>query len=288
MEPLKYQEIIQQLDVIDGWLRTRGFMRNDRIRLHRRNVQILLEALQAGRSSTSTPELLDATTGELLWSMVESTEFIEATTALRDRNCEIPSSLLEMALKGPADPYLEDADSSKGRNAMFEITLAGRFASAGLDPVIGGEPDICFEFNSRNVLVQCKRVLSDSAVERRVNEARQLERDLRKRLEPADCGIVAISVSKLINAGDKVLVVSNVDQIRSQLRFEAERIFQAHQKSFQSVGHPRVAGAYLEIVTPAFVRDSDMNAKAGYGALFHVQGKPDGALLRQLADLVRI
>jgi len=233
--------------------------------------------------------MLDVGTGELLWSMVESTEFIEATTALRDRNCDIPNALLETALKGPVDPYLESPDSSKGRNAMFEIALAGRFASAGLDPVIGGEPDIYFKFNSRNILVQCKRVLSNSAVEKRVREAaRQLERDLGQRLEPADCGIIAVSVSKLINPGDKVLVVSNVDQIRSQLRFETELIFRANQNSLRSAGHPKIAGAYLEIVTPAFVLDFDMNAKAGYGALFHVHGKPDGPLLRKLADLVRI
>jgi hypothetical protein len=62
---------------------------------------------------------------------------------------------------------------------MFEIAIAGAAALAGLMPQLGGEPDVLFEFEDRRILVQCKRVLSDNAVPKRIAEAtRQLTRDL--------------------------------------------------------------------------------------------------------------
>jgi hypothetical protein len=72
---------------------------------------------------------------EILWYLVESIEFVDAIGALRKSGCDIPKHVLEKALQGPADAYLEDNKSNQGRNAMFEIAVAGRAAFAGLRPV---------------------------------------------------------------------------------------------------------------------------------------------------------
>ena len=106
----------------------------------------------------------------------------------------MPKGVLEKALKGPHDIYLEDETSNLGRNTMFEIAIAGRVAFA--EPRIGGEPDVLFEFENRRMFVQCKRVLSEESISKRISEAaRQLK-------QPTASGTMSSMASALFHVAD--------------------------------------------------------------------------------------
>lgn len=289
MERLNYHEIVKNFEEIDQWLRSMDLNQHDRMRVHKRNISELADAQDRGSLDQIVSGLSGEKRREILWSFVESIEFVDAIDALRKRGCDVPRSLLEKALEGPPDAFLEDNKSNQGRNAMFEIAVAGWVASAGLDPHIGGEPDVFFEFEKRAIFVQCKRVLSSNAITKRISEAaNQLKRDLTKSSEPRDCGLIAICVSRLINPGDKMLAVGAEADLRRALRSEIDAVIARHERAFRDVKHPRIAGILFHMATPAFVKERPLFTVAQSATVYHIPGKSDAALLKEIADIVKM
>jgi len=209
VEITAYRDLLARMDAIDTWLCSRGLNhQTDRVRRNTADVAELTEVFEAGRLDDFIKNAGDDRRRELMWSLADSMEFVDSVESLRQQGCEIPDDVMQKALDGPADPLDESGTSNVGRNTMFEIALAGRFARAGLQPTLGQEPDIHLEFNDRKIFIQCKRAFSANAVPRLLKEAaRQLKRDLGESCSPRDCGIIAISVSRLFNSGDKLLAV---------------------------------------------------------------------------------
>lgn len=112
-----------------------------------------------------------------------------------------------------------------------------------LPVVFIGEPDVSFEFENRRMLVQCKRVLSELAVARRIGlAAKQLDRDLALSADPKDCGVIAISISRLINPGEKMLTVATDTDLQSALSSEIDKVIERHAQVFRGVKHPKTGG----------------------------------------------
>jgi hypothetical protein len=289
MERLNYHEIVDKFAEIDQWLCQKGLKQHDRIRIHRRNFTELAEAQDNGKLDQIASNLTGEKRREILWSFVESIEFVDAIEALRKAGCDIPRDVLEKALEGPSDAYLEDDRSNQGRNAMFEISMAGRAAFAGLQPRLGGEPDVFFEFENHRILVQCKRVLSENAIAKRISDAaKQLKRDLAASSNPRDCGLIAISISRLVNPGDKMLVVAAEADLRGALNHEVNKVIQRHDHVFRSVKDPKIAGILLQMATPAFVEEYGLFTVAQSATVYHIPGKSDAGLLQAMARLIKM
>jgi hypothetical protein len=289
MERLNYREIVDKFAEIDQWLHQMDLNQHDRIRIHRRNITELAEAQDNGRLDQIANNLTGEKRREILWSFVESIEFVDAIDALRKKGCDIPKDVLEKVLKGPPDAYLEDEKSNLGRNAMFEIALAGRVAFAGLQPSLGGEPDVFFEFENRRILVQCKRVLSENAVTKRIGDAaKQLKRDLTGSSNPRDCGLIAVSISRLVNPGDKILAVASEADLRRALHDEIDKVIAHYKRVFGGVKDPRIAGILLHMATPAFVEEHGLFTVAQSATVYHIPGKSDSGLLQAMALLLKM
>lgn len=288
MERLNYREIADRLAEIDQWLREMGLDQYDRIRIHQRNITELADATDNGTLDQIAGNLTGEKRREILWSFVESIEFVDALESLRRIGCDIPRDLLEKALGGPADAYLEDDKSNQGRNIMFELSISGRVALAGLRPHLGGEPDVVFEFEGRRIFVQCKRVLSENAVAKRIGEAsKQLKRDLAASSDPRDCGLIAISLSRIVNRGDQMLAVATPDDLERALNGEVNRVIREHDRILRGVKDPKIAGAFFHIATPAFVERRGLFTAAQSATIYHMPGKSDAALLRKLASVIK-
>ena len=110
---------------------------------------------------------------------------------------ELAGLPIKNALNGPADLFLENDKNNEGRNFMFELILAGRLAGAGFRPSFDKGPDVHVKFADLQVAFQCKRPLSANRLEKNIGKAiDQLKKD------NADLKLIAVSVSRLINAGD--------------------------------------------------------------------------------------
>ena len=212
---------------------------------------------------------------------------MDSIEALRKQGCDIPDLVLETALNGPADLLSENEKSSDGRNTMFEISIAGRLARAGLRPTLGEEPDIHAEFNDRKIFIQCKRVFSEGAISKQlVKAAKQLKRDLANSCSPRDCGIIAISVSRAFNKGDKLLVARDEQALREKLQAEIDGIIRAGIKDYRDVKEPKIAGVLYHLSTPAFLEGVSMFMGAHSVTVVAIEGKSDKALLENLALLL--
>jgi hypothetical protein len=170
---------------------------------------------------------------------------------------------------------------------MFEIALAGKLAVGGLTPVLGGEPDIRVELNDRNVFIQCKRVFSRNGLSGCYRDAnRQLKRDLGRSCNPRDCGVIAISISRICNDGDKILVVPSEDVLRQMLIDEIDSVRRDMAHAYRDVTDPKIAGVLYHLSTPAFREDIKLYVAAYSVTIDPIPGKSDAALLKALSELI--
>jgi hypothetical protein len=287
VQHFSYREILQRLSGVDHWLKERGLCQHDRLRIHRQNIDRLAKAHEEGRLNHFVTALPEDKRREILWSFVESIELLDVSDGLERTGFEIPIDLLERSLDGPADPFLEDPKSTAGRNAMFEIWFAGRVALAGLTPILGGEPDVFCEFAGRRMFIQCKRVFSENGIAKRIREAeKQLRRDLDASANPKDCGLIAVSTTRVVNAGDRIFTVGSESDLRPALNREMDRIIEGNGRTLREVHDPRVVGMFLQMATPAFVEETALFTVAQSITAFPIPGRCDDAVLKSFADLI--
>jgi hypothetical protein len=182
--------------------------------------------------------------------MTESIELVETIPTLRQLNVDIPKELLRRAFSGPADMSREDHTSSEARNAMFELSVAAMGARSGLAPKLSNtNPDVSFQFEGRWVKIECKRVLSVNRIMERLREgAKQLERSVQG--TASDIGIVAISLSKLINPGDRFLVSGSPhDDLSEQLH----GVLKANEQQLGRMHRPWVSCFIFYVSSAAYV-----------------------------------
>jgi hypothetical protein len=175
----------------------RGYTAFDRIRRYQKNIREMIE-LQAEDDLQSLHSISEAKRREILWSYVEADEFIRAVKPLRSfLGDDLPAVPIHRVLNGPADLSLETQTSSQGRNFMFEVIMGGGFANAGIIPAFDKGPDLQFNFQGLRVAMQCKRPFSREGLEETIGKAISQLRD-----DNAELSIIAISVSRLLNAGN--------------------------------------------------------------------------------------
>ena len=122
---------------------------------------------------------------------------------------------------------------------------------AGITPDLSGPADVACDVRSRRLLFECKRPFSDAKLTRRINEAaEQLERKLDSQPQGAR-GLIAISLSRIINPGDARLVGTNEASLRETLA----RIVREHGEGLRYAWEPfrgtRIIGIVFHAITPA-------------------------------------
>ena len=228
LEQYDFHTTLTRLDDIDKWLNSRGIKSHNRVRAYRRNIQDILDTQAKHEIGQFQTNLSIERARERFWSYIEADEFVRAVDALR--SCfkdEVPGAPITKALNGPADLFLENADNNRGRNFMFELVIGGRLAAAGFHPSFDSGPDVHFEFANLQVAVQCKRPLSTKAFEKTIGKGiAQLKADR------ADLGLIAVSVSRILNAGDpnQIHEVSHPEMARGYVQDRLLEIAQQTQR----------------------------------------------------------
>lgn len=135
-------------------------------------------------------------------ALTESVEFGELVPLLRGFDQDVVKRKLRDVLGGPPDPSDEDPRSSGPRNIQFELWLAGTLAKVGLPTTIGDSPDVtCRPLAPWQFFIECKRVFSPSKVDERIKlAAEQICEEMRNAL-PTTRGVIAISLSPVMNPG---------------------------------------------------------------------------------------
>ncbi len=155
--------------------------------------------------------------------LTESREVGESLPFLHTCRPEAIIGRIRRVLAGPIMPEDENPASNQSRNILFEFVLAATLWGASV-PVALAEPDLRCTFSDRTVFIACKRMFSMEKLVRRINEAtRQLDRRLRTEPEVSR-GVVAISLSKVMNPGKRLETVANQSQARALLATRIETL----------------------------------------------------------------
>lgn len=249
-----YGEIASDLEEFDSYLSRSGVKPLDRLRGAIANIREIERACSQGCAEALERE---SRLPELVWSLVEGAEFAEIFRGIRGYDPAVVKRLMRKAVTGSLDPRLETASTNIGRNTVFELRLGAGLRGAGASVAMGGLADLAIDHAGFRLYVECKRPLGEHNIARRAEEASAQLRDRFKADSHSNlAGMVAVSISKALNAGEKMLVVEREDDLEPSLSREAERIYESYCGSIRTEIDLRVIGVICHVFTPARVRSS--------------------------------
>jgi hypothetical protein len=276
-----YSEVLDRLEALKEYLTKLKVRRvPDRLMGAIGNVREL-EAAQREQRTEKIVNLDDpASAGrrlqELVWSVVEGWQLATIFEGVSDYDPKIIKKQLLKALKGPLNPVDETGSSNVGRNTLFELLLAAQFRRAGASIIIGEEADLRIDYGGARLYIECKRPLYTDNIPANVKKARhqlqyrfRTERRSSRRFDELG-GLVAISISKALNSGDKMYVVDNEEGLQN-LGNDIMKIRQLYPDDHDRQSDFRLIGIFYHLFTPARVRSTGRLTCASETHLFVVK-----------------
>lgn len=205
----------------------------------------------------SVEEELDAKGLHYIVALTEGTELGDILPFLRTAEPDLIGPKLRDVLRGPELPTDEDGDSNQSRNILFELNLAARLHRAGFEPILGDHPDVACVVDGRELFFECKRPFSPDRVSRVMSRAAgQLESDIRE--HPGARGMVAVSLSKVMNVGDRLYAFDREEDGKHGLEDALTKVAQRLRLSEKRLGARKVVGIIYHVITPALNRELNM------------------------------
>ena len=275
-----------ELDRIAAWLVQQGIRRQNRFQLYRQNIAWLqAHDSESDRARVHADFEKRGRITEVLSTFVETIEMVETVPTLMDAGIVIPVDLLKKAFSGSVDTFSEDARSNQARNAMFELTTGAMAARRGFSLVLStANPDVQFQFENRRVSMECKRVISESKVLERIEEGiEQLAKSVRSGTD--DVGIVAVSLAKLFNPGDRIAVVPEGTHPHDLLSQELHQLLRRAEPALARLARPAVTAILFYLSRPCYVPGAGYT-RASCGTVFPMNLDEQRFLSRLASNLI--
>lgn len=244
-----YSALLESLALLERLLQSAGLGDAElkRLRSHASRVEKLEAARIAGT--------LDAVDRDLtLWSMIESTEFADIYHGMATYDARVLADKFKLILKGPDHPSDETESSNLARNTAFELNLASRLRSQGSDITLPHNPDILCKLQGVEVFIQCKRPFSVQNIPRNITRAaQQLTRDLDSAADRNARGVIALSVSRVSNAGEKMYRAPSSAAVTAGLMQETRTLVEPYP--WNLIKDDRIIGSVFHIITPCVIED---------------------------------
>jgi hypothetical protein len=256
MDRVSWDWILNGLDEALGFCRGLDLGRHvegSRFEEHRAWVAELLAELKTGGQETARAafhrdpvrSFAALTEGSELAGILSFAKTVPAHTIKR--------KLLDV-LQGPALPTAEGKNTNLGRNVLFELNLASKLWRAGFSPILGEHPDVLCRVDGRDIYIECKRPLSENGIGVAYRRALyQLATDLKGTTNPDARGVVALSLTRLLNPGDLVFMHptegAGVEGLGDWLEQTAERLCSGWREP-----SPATIGILWHVLTPGYVR----------------------------------
>jgi len=227
-----YQQLAERLAALEKWLLEFGIRAGPtRIGHYQRTIDRLIVAQTAGT-------IYDTFTKEQVASIILSFGEIAELEFVRQHLANGPdiglAEKLAAIVGGPVLPSAEDPNKSSNhaRNILFELTVAATLGSSSFPLLPAGICDLCTSFRGKRVIIECKRPQYATKVERAVKDGM---RQLKKHLGPnpkQGFGLLALSASKVITAGTKMIRAPNKEGIQEELLSAGDEFIQSHRLSW--------------------------------------------------------
>lgn len=194
---------------------------------------------------------------------------------------------LQAAMRGH-ELYVLDREDRSGRDFSLELSVAAKFARAGLLIDFGHAADVQAQYGDFTFFVECKRLKSITNAPKRIKSGlNQLHGRCRnaKNLTKAR-GLLVLSIGKLVNT-DLGLLTADTDQLLGENAFAYNRTFiESHRELWQPPRDPRILGVAVILDTPGVVGEKEMLVTCHEITINNAvpMDSPDYALLLQVAN----
>lgn len=288
---MRYDELLSELTEtlkVCGSLSLAGAVEGSRFKKYQERIQRLCEILQAYPVEQLPAEIeaeLKKENLDYVLSLTESVEFISAVSFLKTCDEDVVWRKIVTVLGGPPLPDDENENSNEARNTLFELNLVSKLRHAGIDATPGMRADIECNVGDEHVLVECKRPFREHNVARQISKA---GRQLRKRLSTfpsGSRGVIAISLSKIMNPGVKFFVYLEESSAKETLSQKLEAVADSTKSAWDGLGR-KIIGILFHVITPSLDRK---NHKYSVGEQFNAHplaaaGSSDYRTFKQLCD----
>ena len=249
MKIASFSEMLQKLAGLDTWLISLGITpKNDRWH----------EAAKVVQRAKEQRELIDRG-GERKFianyipGLFDATEIHEIMRAFSGCTSAAIKEKILRASSGPIAPLEEQPKNSVARNTMFELSLAADWKNGGAVVELG-EPDIRVQFDDTVYLVECKRPFYDHSVLANIKDAAgKLGEELDKGPNRKAFGIIAISVSRVFDRGDRICRAP-ANEGRRAIREALEELIEEHREQWQRKAlrdfHERIVAVLFQLAVP--------------------------------------
>jgi hypothetical protein len=197
--------------------------------------------------------------GEDLFPLLEAFEVFEILSAFEEQSSVQLGATVKRALSGPLQPIKETDASRDGRNTWFELALAAEWKLRGASVEIA-EPDLRLYVERQVFFVACKRPARISSVHANIRDAIGQLNEALTGAPDGHYGVIAISMSKCLNAGDKFWSGS-LQALGDRLQGDVA----AFEKSWKAANsNPRISAILFHVATPDIGRPGVDICRATY------------------------
>lgn len=254
-----YEAIAQNYSDALEWMREIG------VRLGPNRTQHYQRVVEHWKDEykTATKEVAKNIFPDFVSSMFEIHDFIDIYRAFHNVPVDQLNHIIEKLQKGvngPVNAADETQKSTTARNYLFEATLAARAhrPDKGVETILDAKSDTGIIIGHKKLWVECKRVTSVNKIEANVNKASsQLESILKKQYGSGHRGIVALDVTKLFNAGDKIYVSESDEQLMTSLDQKMDQFIEENSNIWQQLYERRSKKIIGTIIRFAFMCTSE-------------------------------
>lgn len=275
-----YAEMEQQANTASDWLASLG------IDYYKTRIGRYISDIRRLRHAHETNTLQVLTdNGEfpkLVNSLYESSELISIYEGLHPISSELLVARLRDFVKGTEFATSESTatSSNRARDVAFELFMASLFAKAHYQLDFGTEADLIANDDNNTYLLECKRPRSSHSVRSNVRAAAgQISRRLAK-IAAKDCvyGIIAGSISRIINPEMKLVSASSESTIGSYFREISDNFVQEHHQHWSTLEEPRLLGVLLLLQTPAIIESVNVITTCNFIAGNNIVASGDAGL----------
>lgn len=270
MKKHTYSELIAGLKTLDPYLSSIGLKIKPSDRVHQAISQ--LETVNAALEKPNFAETVRQVDkkGSFLLSHVELAELAEVIKFAKTQDQAIAKSKMIKILNGPLVTARETATNSEARNTVFELSLGSRLSRCGFKAKLKENPDLIATRHGRKYFIQAKRVYSENGIEKNISKAyTQLKRDLDKK-DGNHFGIIAISVTRALTDGDKLLEAGSEKSGLIRLDAELKNLIDKYKHCWNRIPERNIVAVILQISCPSFIIEERIYTLATYLTLTNV------------------
>lgn len=196
----------------------------------------------------------------VVWEAAFVNRLADAVTNLPDEP-GIQEALKRMA-GGVMQP--DDRNTSQGKDALWELVLLSDLKSRGL-AAKAAEPDILVDFGMGDYPIACKKIWSESGVEKRVSHAA-------KQLAPFNNGgVIALNLDDLVPVGKAVSVPTKELAKAVLTKFNLDFIERHRDVLQDAVMSGKCDGFFISTTAFAVLAEEETSAYlATQGSLWHL------------------